>query len=112
MPLGFLTEDGPRPEFAELYGTMEVPRGGYPERTLANVRDSDATIWFDNPDRPGARTTLRACTGFGKSIAPQDRGEWAGAWLTSGSIRRELFQTCRPHMVSMAAEKIKERICV
>ena len=46
MPLGFLTEDGPRPEFAELYGAMEMPTASYRARTERNVRDSDATLWF------------------------------------------------------------------
>jgi Circularly permutated YpsA SLOG family len=68
MPLGFLTEDGPRPDFAEMFGAVEMPGGGYPERTRARVRDSDATIWFGNPDSPEGRTTLRACTGFGKPV--------------------------------------------
>jgi hypothetical protein len=53
MPEGFLTEAGPRPEFAELFGAVELPGGGYPERTRANVRNSDATVWFGNPDSPG-----------------------------------------------------------
>jgi Circularly permutated YpsA SLOG family len=68
MPADFLTEAGPRPEFAEMFGAVEMPGDGYPERTRANVRDSDATIWFGNPDSPGGRTTLRACTGFGKPV--------------------------------------------
>jgi hypothetical protein len=27
MPKGYLTEDGPRPEFAALYGAVEMPTG-------------------------------------------------------------------------------------
>jgi hypothetical protein len=46
MPRGFLTEEGPRPEFAELYGAVELPSSSYPARTERNVRDSDGTIWF------------------------------------------------------------------
>jgi putative molybdenum carrier protein len=44
MPSGFLTEDGPRPEFAELYGAVETVSGGYRRRTEANVCDRDATV--------------------------------------------------------------------
>jgi hypothetical protein len=68
MPEGFLTEAGPRPDFAEMFGAVELPGGGYRERTQANVRDSDATIWFGDPESPGGRTTLRACTGFRKPV--------------------------------------------
>ena len=61
MPKGSLTEEGPRPEFAELYGAIEMPTDSYPERTIANVRDSDATLWFGTTDSPGAKDTLDAC---------------------------------------------------
>lgn len=47
MPKGFLTEDGPRPEFAELYGAAEHPSPKYPPRTRANVLMSDVTLIFD-----------------------------------------------------------------
>jgi hypothetical protein len=45
MPLGFLTEAGPRPDFAGLYGATELA-GGYPDRTRANARDSDVADWI------------------------------------------------------------------
>jgi hypothetical protein len=37
MPLGFRTEDGPRPEFAELYGAVVTATDNYCVRTEANV---------------------------------------------------------------------------
>jgi hypothetical protein len=37
MPREFLTEKGPRPEFAELYGAREMPSPEYRERTRANA---------------------------------------------------------------------------
>jgi hypothetical protein len=66
MPLGFLTEAGPRPEFAQLYGAIETRTDDYTERTRANVRDSDGTIWFGATDSPGGRCTLEACRQNGK----------------------------------------------
>jgi hypothetical protein len=59
MPKGFLTEDGPRPEFAELYGAREMPTADYPARTNANVHMADATILFGSPRTPGSRLLLR-----------------------------------------------------
>src|SRR6516164_4849713 len=41
MPLGFLTEAGPRPEFADLYETVGMPTASYPVRTRQNVKDSE-----------------------------------------------------------------------
>ena len=42
-PHGWTTLDGPAPWLAD-YGLAEHARPGYPSRTEANVRDSDATI--------------------------------------------------------------------
>lgn len=60
-PLGFMTETGPALWLAE-YGLKECPEPGYPARTLRNVADADACLWFGNPHSPGGRLTLRACT--------------------------------------------------
>jgi predicted Rossmann-fold nucleotide-binding protein len=46
MPKGHMTEEGPRPEFAERYGAVELPTDDDTARTERNVRDSDGTIWF------------------------------------------------------------------
>ena len=59
-PRGFLTEDGPRPEFAELYGAIETPSDNYVQRTQWNVRDSDMTLWFGDPTSRGGKATMRA----------------------------------------------------
>jgi hypothetical protein len=74
MPRGFLTEDGPRPEFRELYGAAELPTDSYAERTRRNVRDSDATVWFGDRTTPGAKATQRACEALGKPIVFVESG--------------------------------------
>jgi hypothetical protein len=43
VPLGFPTEDGPRPEFRELYGAVELPTASYPARTARKVEESDGS---------------------------------------------------------------------
>jgi hypothetical protein len=94
MAKGFLTEDGPRPEFAELYGAREMDSPEYRVRTEQNVRDSDATIWFGSIDTPGAKTTLRAIQEMGRAakiIKPDDliRPSAIAHWLArNSSIRR------------------------
>jgi hypothetical protein len=60
MPLGFLTEDGPRPDFAELYGAHQLESADYPAPTEANVRDSDGTLLFGRNDTPGALCVFKA----------------------------------------------------
>lgn len=63
MPRGFLTEDGPRPEFATLYGAREHPSEKYPPRTFANAREADATAWFGRGDSRWFACTERAAEG-------------------------------------------------
>jgi hypothetical protein len=50
----------PAPWLAE-YDLVECPEPGYAARTKANVRDSDAPLWFGGFDSPGGRATLDAC---------------------------------------------------
>ena len=59
MPRHFLTEDGPRPEFAELYGAQEHPRDDYPSRTASNIGLADYALLFGNPETPGSRLLRR-----------------------------------------------------
>ena len=61
MPKGFKTEDGNRPDFAELYGATETVSPGYPERTRRNAQAADITLWFGDPKSRGGIATLRDC---------------------------------------------------
>lgn len=87
IPLGYLTEDGPRPEFAELYGLVEMPTADYKARTEQNVRDADAVLWFGDTGSSGGKATLWACKGMGrpylvvepgKGVRPSEVAEWIG----------------------------------
>lgn len=65
-PRNFETEDGPQPELAERYGLVECS-GGYDERTVRNVQDSDATVLFArNLESDGSKLTLDAAKRLGK----------------------------------------------
>jgi len=67
MPPGFMTEKGPKPEFAELYNIKEHERKGYAPRTEANVKDSDGTIRIaNNLSSAGERCTLSAIKWYNK----------------------------------------------
>lgn len=46
MPKEFMTEAGPRPDFAAKYGMIEHWSSDYRMRTAKNVADSQLTIWF------------------------------------------------------------------
>jgi hypothetical protein len=91
MPLGFLTEDGPRPEFAELYGAAEMPTDSHAARTRQNVRDSDATVWFGSIDSRGYKATHDAALVHAKPFfiiwTRTTRPSDMAAWLAKKRVR-------------------------
>ena len=63
---GFETEVGKRPEYAKLYNLVDK-HYNYAQRTVENVKASDATIIFaGNISSSGTRLTLNTCIKFGK----------------------------------------------
>jgi Circularly permutated YpsA SLOG family len=92
MPEGFLTEDGPRPEFAEQYGAEELPTDSDLARTGQNVHDSDATLWFGETTTSAAQETVGACQRLGKPCMPVYPGasfqpSHVAAWILEMKIR-------------------------
>jgi hypothetical protein len=92
VPFGFVTEGGPRPEFAHLYGLSELPAEEPLKWYEQNVRDSDATLWFGKTSTPGAQETVRASRRFGKPCMPvypaaSFEPSHIGAWITENEIR-------------------------
>lgn len=70
MPKGYLTEYGPRPEYAELYNAKEHFSPQYPPRTFLNAGMGQVTLWFGRGDSRGYACTERACR-------QQDRPIWS-----------------------------------
>lgn len=62
MPKGFITERGPRPEFAERYGAEESHSTSYLPRTKFNAQNSCVTILL-SPRRSSSGTvkTIEYC---------------------------------------------------
>jgi Circularly permutated YpsA SLOG family len=92
MVEGFLTEDGPRPEFGERYGAAELPADSDPARTEQNVQDSDATLWFGETTTSGAQETVGACQRVGKPCMPVYPGasfqpSHVATWIAENKIR-------------------------
>jgi len=68
MPANFLTEDGPRPSYAALFGAQELAGGNYPQRTRKNVQDADVVIWYGSTYSTGAKATFNAARAMGKPV--------------------------------------------
>jgi hypothetical protein len=66
-PRGWATEAGAAPWLAD-FGLIECANPGYPARTDANARDSDATLWFGIGDHAGFQATKRSCARHGKDF--------------------------------------------
>jgi hypothetical protein len=97
MPKGFRTEDGPRPDLAKLYGLHEHSAFAYPPRTLANVKEADATLIFGNDNSPGCKLTARLCRELGRScftvpwLSGTEEPEWRWIelfrrWLDTNNV--------------------------
>ena len=70
MPKAFMTDDGPRPEFAAQYGAAALPDDNDSAPSVRNVQVSDATLWFGETTTAGAQTTVGACHSSGKPCLP------------------------------------------
>lgn len=87
MPRGFLTEDGPRPEFAALYGMQEHHSERYPPRTRANVFASYGTAWFGALDSRGFTCTQAAVARYGKLFILNPTSRALASWVKDNGIR-------------------------
>lgn len=60
IPKGFLTLDGKKPEYKNLYGLTETKSEYYNVRTGMNVENSDCTLWFgENKYSNGKQCTFK-----------------------------------------------------
>jgi hypothetical protein len=94
MPNGWITQDGKKPEYAELYGMFEYPIRGYSARTEGNVEASDGTIRLArNFFSPGELCTMKFIKKHNKphldiSIDSLPTVENVVAWIKQNNIKR------------------------
>lgn len=65
MPKGFKTENGNKPEYADLYNAEETSTVSYIPRTTLNVRNADCSIIFDYAKSSGSINTKKLCVKHG-----------------------------------------------
>src|SRR4051812_17554829 len=67
MPRGFATEDGPRPEFAGLYGAVEDESADPAARTVAPLQAAEGTLISAGAEpSAGTALTIAACREAGR----------------------------------------------
>jgi Circularly permutated YpsA SLOG family len=92
MPKGFLTDDGPCPEFARRHGAAEMPTDEDLDRIERNVQDSDATLWLGDTTTGDAQATVEACHQFGRACLPvypsaNFKPSHVAKWISENQIR-------------------------
>lgn len=61
MPKGWITEDGPKPEYETRFRMKQTTTSQYQPRTRMNVEAAETTLWFGRCDSPGFNCTYNAC---------------------------------------------------
>jgi hypothetical protein len=91
MPLGWSTEDGPRPEYATLYGMTEADSPDYDVRTRINAEAGDMTLWLGPAASIDCGPTKSACEAAGKPYLLIRDLSPASALLQAGYVARRLM---------------------
>ncbi|WP_165071973.1 YpsA SLOG family protein [Paludisphaera rhizosphaerae] len=91
MPLGFLTEDGRRPDMADAYGMKAARTPDSPTRTRMNAKDSSATIWLGPTGCAGWVATAAAVRRYGRPMLVVEPGvttpRMVADFLTANRVR-------------------------
>ena len=87
MPKGFRTESGNKPEYRQR-GAIETPEKGYKQRTLNNLRNSDATVIFaDNVQSAGTQLTINGLESAKKPYIINPSVEMLNNFLSVHKVR-------------------------
>lgn len=86
-PLGYRTDIG-NDYSLRNFGLIQHSSWNYRPRTIENVLNSDATVWFGNTDSPGAKLTLGTCKKYRKPVLINpENPEKLKQWLTIYNIQ-------------------------
>ena len=91
MPRGYLTEDGPKPEYAIEYNALEHSSFQYPPRTEENIKNSTGIIVFGDPNSKGSSLVRRLNWRYRLPLLGVEvwgDTERAAKWLVSHNIKR------------------------
>jgi hypothetical protein len=77
--------DGSDPSLAE-FGLTEHSSRDYPPRTIANVQNSDGTVWFGYEKSNGGKLTLSTAKRLGKPAIVNPSPEQLRKWVEENKI--------------------------
>jgi hypothetical protein len=85
-PRGYKTSIGPDPTLKE-FGVIEHASDRYPPRTIQNVRNADATVWFGNERTSGGKLTIGTARKLAKQLLINPTARDLRAWIIENKIR-------------------------
>jgi hypothetical protein len=93
MPKGWRTLDGPRPQYAEMYGMKEHSSSSYNERTWDNVLWADGTLRIaGNFNSPGEKCTVNAVLSHKKPVMDISIAAWN---LYNEEYKNRIYKTVK-----------------
>jgi hypothetical protein len=85
VPKGYRTSTGPDPAL-KRFAVVEHPSDRYPPRTIKNVCDSDATVWFGAEQTPGGKLTIGAARRMAKPLLINPTAGELRAWIIENRV--------------------------
>lgn len=86
MPPNFLTEEGVRPHYKQLYNMREMSDGLWSKRTRYNVIEANATVVFGNIKSGGTAATINFCIKYRKPYLVNPSGEELRVFVLENDI--------------------------
>ncbi len=104
MPLGFKTEDGNFPEYAERFGMVALESSNYALRTIKNVKESDVTLVFAyDVYSYGTQLTIAQCKKQGKPVLVTWLGDYSSDVHDDKII--EFLNKHQPKIINVAGNR-------
>lgn len=103
LPNGWVTLNGPRPNYESEFGMTQHSSSKYPPRTYTNARDADGTLRFaSNFSSAGEICTLKAIQSYKKPYLDIDKNslistQQVADWLVENNI----------HILNIAGNSLK-----
>lgn len=78
--------DGSNPLLGSVYGLVEHESREYKPRTIANVKNTDGTVWFGYTGSPGGKLTLNTVEKYCKPLIINPTSTQLREWIIAYDI--------------------------
>lgn len=85
-PKNYMTENGPNYDLGSVYHLKEHDSTDYRTRTIANIKEADATIIFGDLSSPGSKCTISSVKNLKKPFITNPSKEQLIHFLTENNV--------------------------